>query len=120
MKGNPQVIERLNFLLADELTAINQYIVHSKRGADWGYSELHEDVEKRAIQEMKHAETLIARILFLEGLPSVSMLNKINIGKDVKGQLENYVQSEDGAQKAYNAGIRLAVEMSENKKREIV
>ena len=120
MNGKPQVIERLNFLLADELTAINQYIVHSEMCADWGYSELHEDVEKRAIQEMKHAETLIARILFLEGLPSVSMLNKINIGKDVKGQLENDVQSEYGAQKAYNEGIRLAVEMSDNKTREIL
>ena len=120
MKGNPQVIEKLNFLLADELTAINQYIVHSEMCADWGYAELHEDVEKRAIQEMKHAETLIARILFLEGLPTVSKLNKITIGKDVKEQLENDLVSENGAQKAYNEGIRLAVELGDNKTREIL
>jgi bacterioferritin len=71
MKGNDQVIAKLNDLLADELTAINQYMVHAEMCDNWGYSELEEVVEARAIVEMKHAEKLIARILFLEGRPVV-------------------------------------------------
>ena len=67
MKGDPKLVETLNSLLADELTAINQYMVHSEMCADWGYEKLHENFEKRAIDEMKHAEMLIERILFLEG-----------------------------------------------------
>jgi bacterioferritin len=82
MKGNEKIIARLNDLLADELTAINQYMVHSEMCDDWGYEKLHKSVEKRAIDEMKHAEKLIGRILFLEGTPVVSKLNKIDIGGD--------------------------------------
>jgi bacterioferritin len=74
MKGNEKVIALLNGFLADELTAINQYIVHSEMCANWGYGKLHGKVEKRAIEEMKHAEKIIARILFLEGIPVVSNL----------------------------------------------
>jgi len=70
MKGTQAVLARLNELLADELTAINQYMVHSEMCANWGYDRLHKAIESRAIQEMKHAETLIARILFLEVFPS--------------------------------------------------
>ncbi len=83
MKGNEKIIEKLNDLLADELTAINQYMVHSEMCDNWGYERLHEKIEKRAIDEMKHAEKLIARILFLEGRPIVSNLKKINIGAEV-------------------------------------
>ncbi len=119
MKGNPQIIEKLNYLLADELTAINQYIVHSEMCANWGYAELHKHVEERAIVEMKHAESLIARLLFLEGLPAVSNLNPIHIGSNVEAQLKNDLQSELGADKAYNEGIRLAVEMNDNGTREL-
>jgi len=119
MKGNPQVITHLNKMLADELTAINQYIVHSEMCANWGYAELHKYIEARAIGEMKHAETLIARLLFLEGAPTVSKLNKITIGKDVKSQLENDLSNELGAQIGYNEGIRIAVENSDNGTREI-
>ena len=72
MKGQEPILAKLNELLADELTAINQYMVHSEMCANWGYERLHEAIEKRAIEEMKHAEKLIARILFLEGLPIVS------------------------------------------------
>ena len=72
MKGQEAIIKTLNELLADELTAINQYMVHSEMCEDWGYGKLHEAVEKRAITEMKHAERLIGRILFLEGRPTVS------------------------------------------------
>ena len=87
MKGNDKVIEALNTLLADELTAINQYMVHSEMCANWGYGELHEAIEKRAITEMKHAEMHIGRIIFLEGRPAVSQLNPLHIGADVLGQL---------------------------------
>ena len=69
MKGNDKVIAVLNTFLADELTAISQYIVHSEMCANWQYAKLHDATEKRAIEEMKHAEKLIARILFLEGKP---------------------------------------------------
>ena len=87
MKGNAKVIQTLNALLADELTAINQYMVHSEMCANWGYEKLHKQFEKRAIDEMKHAETLIGRILFLEGTPTVSVLEKMSIGADVPRQL---------------------------------
>ena len=87
MKGDPKLLATLNALLADELTAINQYMVHSEMAEAWGYKKLHEAFEKRAIDEMKHAETLIGRILFLEGSPTVSKLNKMMIGADVPKQL---------------------------------
>lgn len=114
MKGNKKVIERLNALLADELTAINQYIVHSEMCANQGYERLHEAIEKRAITEMKHAERLIERILFLEGTPIVSKLNEIKIGSDVKAQFESDLAAEEMAVKAYNEGIALAVEVGDN------
>ena len=84
MKGHKEIIARLNFLLADELTAINQYMVHSEMCADWGYERLHQAVEKRAIDEMKHAERLIGRIIFLEDVPIVSELNPIHIGPEIE------------------------------------
>ena len=120
MKGNPKIIERLNALLADELTATNQYIVHSEMCANWGYDKLHKLVEKRAIDEMKHAEKLIARILFLEGVPMVSNLNKIHIGAEVPAQLKNDLDAELGAVQAYNDGIRQAVEIGDNGTRELL
>jgi bacterioferritin len=119
MKGDAKIIERLNLQLADELTAINQYMVHSEMCANWGYKHLHEATEKRAIEEMKHAEGLIARILFLEGQPSVSHLNKINIGARVEEQLSNDWTAEEGAIKAYNESIRLAVELGDNGTRDL-
>jgi len=114
MKGNPQVIETLNALLADELTAISQYMVHSEMCADWGYDRLHEAIEKRAIDEMRHAEKLIGRILFLEGTPVVSKLNPMHIGAEVPKQHQNDWDAEDGAIKAYNAALRLVVELGDN------
>ncbi|NHQ60996.1 bacterioferritin [Chlorobium sp. BLA1] len=120
MKGNPKIIEKLNSLLADELTAINQYIVHSEMCSNWGYEKLHNADEKRAIDEMKHAEKLIARILFLEGIPVVSDLKKIKIGADVAAQHKNDRHSEDGAIASYNDGIKLAVELGDNGTRELL
>ncbi len=119
MKGNSKIIDRLNARLADELTAINQYIVHSEMCANWGYDRLHAAQEKRAIDEMKHAEKLIVRILFLEGRPNVSDLNKITIGEDVKSQHTNDLAAEEEAIKVYNEDIRLATELGDNGTREL-
>jgi bacterioferritin len=119
MKGNDKIIDTLNVQLADELTAVNQYMVHSEMCANWGYEKLHKATEKRAIDEMKHAEKLIARLLFLEGMPIVSNLNKITIGPDVQTQLKNDWNAEAGAIKAYNDAIRLAVEVGDNGTREL-
>jgi bacterioferritin len=120
MKGNAKIIEILNGFLADELTAINQYIVHSEMCANWGYDKLHGKAEKRAIDEMKHAEKLIARILFLEGIPIVSNLKKINIGATVEAQLKNDLEAETGAIKDYNDGIRLCLELGDNGTRDLI
>lgn len=120
MKGNEKVLEQLNARLAEELTAINQYIVHSEMCANWGYDRLHEAVEKRAIEEMKHAEKLIERILFFEGTPIVSNLNKICIGSEVEAQHKNDLAAEMDAVKAYNASIRLAVEVGDNGTRDLL
>ena len=80
MKGNEKIIAKLNDLLSDELTAINQYFVHAEMCENWGYERLHKKIRERSIDEMKHAEKLIARILFLEGRPIVSNLKEIHIG----------------------------------------
>jgi bacterioferritin len=120
MKGNEQVIAKLNFLLADELTAVSQYMVHSEMCANWMYHELAEKIEKRAIDEMKHAEKHIGRILFLEGIPIVSNLNKMSIGPDVTAMLKNDHNAEAGAVKAYNDAIKLAAELGDNGTREML
>jgi bacterioferritin len=120
MKGNPKLIETLNALLADELTAINQYMVHSEMAHNWGYEKLHQHFEKRAIDEMKHAETLIGRILFLEGTPTVSKYNKMSIGADVPKQLAGDRGLEMGAIKSYNEAIILAGELKDYATREIL
>ena len=119
MKGNEKTLETLNTLLADELTAISQYMVQSEMCADWGYEKLHEAIEKRAIDEMKHAEKLIGRIIFLEGKPIVSNLNKINIGATVDAQHKNDHEAEEMAIKAYNNAIKLAVEVGDNGTRDL-
>jgi len=120
MKGNQKLIEVLNSLLADELSAINQYMVHSEMCANWGYEKLHERVEKRAIEEMKHAEKLIARILFLEGIPVVSHLKDIHIGSDIEKQLAHDHAAEKGAVEAYNEAIILAGEVRDFATREVL
>ncbi|MDD2709816.1 MAG: bacterioferritin [Verrucomicrobiae bacterium] len=119
MKGNAKIIAKLNDLLSDELTAINQYMVHSEMCANWGYDTLHKMLEKRAIDEMKHAEKLIGRILFLEGTPVVSEYKKIYIGAKVEDQFKNDWTAEEGAIKSYNDGVKLAVEVGDNGTREL-
>ena len=113
MKGNIKLIETLNALLADELTAVNQYMLHSEMCAHWGFLGLHEAIEKRAIDEMKHAEWLISRILFLKGQPNVTSYNEIKIGKTVPEMIANDTGAEDGAIAAYNEGIALASEVGD-------
>ena len=120
MKGDPKLLATLNALLADELTAISQYMVHSEMAEAWGYKKLHEAFEKRAIDEMKHAETLIGRILFLEGTPTVSKLNKMTIGADVPKQLAGDRGLEMMAVKAYNEAIVLAGEVKDFATRQIL
>jgi bacterioferritin len=120
MKGNAKLIETLNSLLADELTAINQYMVHAEMSESWGYGKLGKGFEKRAIDEMKHAEKLIGRILFLEGLPIVSELRKIHIGADIPKQLANDHMSESEAIKAYNKAIKLAGDVNDFATREVL
>ena len=120
MKGNAKLLASLNSLLADELTAINQYMVHSEMNANWGYQRLHKHFEKRAIDEMKHAEKLIGRIVFLEGTPVVSELRKISIGADAAKQLVNDHAAEADAIKSYNAAIKLAGDVADFATREIL
>ena len=108
MKGNDKILTTLNELLADELTAISQYMVHSEMCDNWGYDKLHKAIEAQAIDEMHHAEWLIARIIFLEGTPVVSKLNAMKIGAQVADMVAYDEEAELGAIRAYNAGIRLA------------
>jgi bacterioferritin len=120
MKGNDKIIEKLNFLLKDELTAINQYFVHAEMCENWEYERLHEKIRERSIAEMKHAEKLIARIIFLEGRPVVGELNKINVGGEVPAMHQNDWSAEDGAVKNYNEGVRLAAELGDTGSRELL
>ena len=113
MKGNDKIIATLNELLADELTAISQYMVHSEMCDNWGYDKLHKAIEAQAIDEMHHAEWLIARIIFLEGLPVVSKLNPMKIATAVQDMVAFDREAEQGAIGAYNAGIRLAHEVDD-------
>jgi bacterioferritin len=120
MKGNSQLLAALNGLLADELGAISQYMVHSEMVENWGYGKLGKMLEKRAVTEMKHAEKLIARILFLEGIPIVDKLSPIHIGADVPKQFDNDLAAEMGAVKSYNAAIKLAVDVADNATKELL
>jgi bacterioferritin len=113
MKGNEKLLEVLNSLLADELTAINQYMVHSEMCENWGYGKLHAAIRKQAMDEMFHAEWLIERIIFFDGVPTVSTLNKMHIGKSVLEMVNNDNHDELDAVKTYNAAINLAREVED-------
>jgi len=105
MKGKPEVIEILSKMLKEELGALNQYMLHAEMQNNWGYKRLYAETKKQAIGEMKHAEKLIERILFLEGIPNLADLPKLNIGKDVKQQLSNDLALEKSAVGEYNAAV---------------
>ncbi|MDO8635381.1 MAG: bacterioferritin [Dehalococcoidia bacterium] len=120
MKGDPKVIATLNSLLARELTVVSQYMVHAEICDNWGYSRLHEAIQKRAVVEMKHAEKLIGRIIFLEGVPVVSELQKMHIGADVPKMFANDHEAEIDASKQYNAGILVCGAAKDYATREIL
>ena len=120
MKGNQKVIETLNSLLARELTVVSQYMVHAEMCDNWGYNKLHETIQKRAITEMKHAETLIGRIIFLEGIPVVSELQKMHIGVDVPKMFANDHEAELDAVRQYNAGIQVCGDAKDYATREVL
>ena len=120
MKGNVKIIETLNALLADELTAVSQYMVHSEMCDNWGYTRLHKAVEARAVDEMKHAEMLIGRIIFLEGKSTVSKINPMHIGNTVEDQLSHDHESEAGAVANYNTAIQQAGELGDNGTRDLL
>ena len=120
MKSNDKLMQTLNGLLAGELTAINQYVVHAEMAENWGYGKLKKSVGARSITEMKHAEKLIERILFLEGTPIVGELNKINIGADVPQQCANDLASEMTTVANYNSAVKLAADVGDNATREIL
>jgi bacterioferritin len=113
MKGNNKLLAVLNQLLADELTAISQYMVHSEMCDNWGYDKLHQAIESQAKDEMHHAEWLIQRIIFLEGTPVVSKLNPMKIGASVLDMVTNDQEAEIGAVRAYNESIALAHEVND-------
>ena len=113
MKGNAKILTALNSLLADELTVINQYMVHSEMCENWGYGKLHLAIRKQAMDEMHHAEWLIERIIFLDGSPTVSKLNSITIGKTVSEMIKNDGNDELETVKKYNNAIKLAHEVDD-------
>src|SRR3990172_717456 len=113
MKGNEKLLATLNELLADELTAISQYMVHSEMCDNWGYGRPHQAIEGQAKDEMHHAEWLIQRIIFLEGTPVVNRLKSMEIGKSVPEMIGSDQNAEQAAVRAYNAGIRLAHEVDD-------
>jgi bacterioferritin len=114
MKGNERILTTLNEMLSEELTAISQYMVHSEMCDNWGYGKLHKAIEKQAVDEMKHAEWLIGRILFLEGTPIVSKLHPMKIGIDVPSMLSNDSNGEQTAVQLYNKAIVQAREVVDN------
>ena len=114
MEPNPRVIETLNGLLKAELTSINQYMVHAEMAEDWGYETYGKTEERTAIDEMKHAEKLIARILFLGGKPVVTQMDEIRIGKDLPSMLANDRVLEQAGIDGYNQGIKVMTEEKDN------
>ena len=105
MKAKSEVLDVLSRMLGEELLALNQYMLHAEMQENWGYLRLSKEIRKLSIVEMKHAEALMERILFLEGIPNLSDFPKLNIGKDVKQQLQNDVALESRAVAAYNEAI---------------
>jgi bacterioferritin len=120
MKGDKQVIALLNDVLTAELTAVNQYFLHARLCHHWGYERLYERVRKESIGEMKHADELIERILYLEGVPNVQRLGKVNVGETVPEQLRLDLELERDAIRMLNAGIETARSLGDNGSRELL
>ena len=120
MKGHDKVIELLNEVLTSELTAINQYFVHAEMCENWGYARLMKIIRKHSIGEMKHAEEIIERVLFLEGIPNVQRLGKISIGEDVPEILKLDLELEMEALPRLNKGIETCRELGDNNSRHLL
>lgn len=114
MKGNEEILMLLNQLLTNELTAINQYFIHAKMLENWGYARLGKKVREESIDEMRHADIVISRILFLEGVPNLQRLHKLKVGETVKEQFESDLQLEYAAIAFLNQGIAAARTASDN------
>jgi bacterioferritin len=120
MKGKAEVLQVLQQALTDELGAVHGYILHAEMCENWGYKGLADATTKRAIEEMKHAEKLISRILFLEGAPDVQTLPKIQVGKDVEAQLAIGLKDEEGAVVSYNQGVAVCTKAGDNVSAELL
>jgi len=120
MKGSPKIIELLNGALTKELTAINQYFIHGKMCENWGYQLLAKKYMDESLGEMKHADELIQRILFLEGTPNMTKYDKINVGANVKKQLESDLVLEEEAVKELKPAIKVCLEELDHASRELL
>jgi bacterioferritin len=118
MRGNVQVVAQLNMALKEELTAINQYFLHAEMCHNWGYHGLGDFIKKQSIDEMKHAEELIERILFLDATPQMEFM-ELNVGANVKGQLEADLQLEINAVAMYNKSVQIARDAGDDQSREL-
>jgi bacterioferritin len=119
MKGNPKVLKELNSALKEELTAINQYFLHAEMCENWGYKKLSDYIKKQSIDEMKHAEVLIERILFLDGTPSMEPM-ELSVGGNVQQILQSDLNLELSAVKQYNAAVQVATEEKDNGSRDLL
>ena len=119
MQGNPKVIAALNEALKEELTAINQYFLHAEMCENWHYGKLGDFIRKQSIDEMKHAEQIIERILFLDGTPSMTELMQLSVGQNVRDQLESDLKLELAAVVQYNRAVALARDAGDNASREL-
>ena len=119
MKGNPKVLEELNKALREELTAVNQYFLHAEMCENWGYNKLAEYIKKQSIGEMKHAEALMERILFLDGTPSMQPM-ELTVGANVQKMIESDLALEISAVKQYNAAVQIATELKDNGTRDLL
>ena len=120
MKGEPRVIQALNQVLRKELTGINQYFIHAKMCQSWGYEVLYQAIWKESLEEMQHADKVIERILFLEGIPNVAGYDKITVGTTVKEQLENDLALAMAALPVLRPGVRTCLELNDDASRELL
>ncbi|ATB36605.1 bacterioferritin [Cystobacter fuscus] len=120
MKGHSQVIDLLNDVLTTELTAINEYFLHARIAQNWGYERIGKKIYEESIGEMKHADRLVKRILFLEGLPNLQRLAKVNVGESIPEMLRLDLALEQGSQKRLNEGIELCRSLADNGSREVL
>lgn len=120
MQGDPRIIDLLNQVLRKELTGINQYFIHSRMCKNWGYAVLTKVDYEESLGEMKHADKIIERILFLEGIPNIARYDVIRVGKDVRDQLQNDLKLEMTGVKGYNEAIELCIKVKDSGTRELL